>query len=149
MEPTFFLLVSFESLKPTHFRQLPMFLPFPVRLQSLPFTFWFISTVLWREGPTKGIVQGGTRLIWVTGDQLMLISKFRIWSPKKHWKTFIDAYFLCNRMSRKFGPERPEIKNLEFPGIHARKNHDRQRDSVLERACIDRYYALSESISSV
>jgi hypothetical protein len=41
------------------------------------------------------------------------------------------------------------FKFLKFPGIHAWKNHDRQRDSVLGRVCIDRYYTLSETTPSV
>lgn len=76
----------------THFRQIPMFLPFPVRLQRLPFTFWSTSTVLWRAGPPKGIFQGGTRLLWVTGDKLMLVSKFRIWNPIKPLVNFRKCF---------------------------------------------------------
>ena len=41
------------------------------------------------------------------------------------------------------------FKVLKLPGIHAWKNHDLQRDSVLVRVCIDRYYALSETTPSV
>jgi hypothetical protein len=76
----------------THFRQIPMFLPFPVRLQRSPFTFWSTSTVLWRAGPPKGILQGGTRLLWVTGDKLMLVSKFRIWDPIKPLVNFRKCF---------------------------------------------------------
>ena len=101
MEHNVFLLVSFESLKPTHFRQLPMFLPFPVRLQSLPFNFRSTSTVLWPEGPPKGILQCGTRPLWVSVDKLMLISKFRIWGPIKALVSFHKClFFLCSRMSK-------------------------------------------------
>ena len=46
---------KFETPSPPTFGNYQyLFLPFPVHLQSLPFTFWSTSTVLWGAGPPKG-----------------------------------------------------------------------------------------------
>ena len=91
---------------PTHFRQLPMFLPFPVRLQGLPVTFWSTSTVLWRAGPPKGVFQGGARLLW----SLMLISKFRIWDLIKPLVNFRKCFIFCAAEC----PESLDLKDRKY-----------------------------------
>jgi hypothetical protein len=39
------------------------------------------------------LLQGGTRLLWGSGDMLRLLSKLRIWGPLKPLVTFINALF--------------------------------------------------------
>jgi hypothetical protein len=70
---------------------------------------------LWRAGPPKGIVQGGTRLIRVTGDKLMLIAKFRIWDPIKPLVNFRRCFIFCAAEC----PERLDLKNMLYDKMMA------------------------------
>jgi hypothetical protein len=81
---------------PTHFRQLPICVP-PISRPFTKLTFHFLvhfySFVACRA--SKRVFQGGTRLLWVTGDKLMLVSKFRIWDPIKPLVNFRKCFIFC------------------------------------------------------
>ena len=60
--------------------------------------FWYyfnLQKILRQSGPPREILQGRTRLLWVSEDGLRLLSNLRIWGPIKPLVNFHKCFISC------------------------------------------------------